>query len=260
MVSELQDKTLTKCSGLLSKVERSLFKDLYLKHKDINELKSSYIKYFNITARQFNSCRIKLEGKIKSYRELLKINTQLLEAKIKKLKKHLKNIKNSEKKHQKKRRLYALEKRLERLQEDTKANRIRICFGSKKLFKKQFFLEENGFSSFAEWKKKWKESRNNSFFLVGSKDETAGNQTCQIIKNEDHFNLHLRLPNCFSTKYITLEKINFSYGKKELLEAIGENEKRKKLKKTKASYSHFGKALTYLFKKDEKRLDDSCYY
>ena len=68
---EIDDKsyeTLIEMAFLLSKVERNLFKDLYQKNKNINELKSFYIKQFGITARQFNSCRIKLEGKVRSYK------------------------------------------------------------------------------------------------------------------------------------------------------------------------------------------------
>jgi hypothetical protein len=88
------DDDLTKCSYLLSKVERSLFKDYYQKNKNINELKSFYIKRFGITARQFNSCRIKLKGKVSSFKTLLKERTSNLETRIRKLKKHIKNLKD----------------------------------------------------------------------------------------------------------------------------------------------------------------------
>ena len=252
LIEEKLDDILSNQAILLSKVERNLYKDLYKKNKNINELKSLYLKRFGITARQFNSCRIKLEGKVRSYRELLKRNICLLEDKIKKLKKHIQKLKDPLKSHQKKRRLYLLESKLKKRKKDKEENKIRICFGSKKLFQKQFHLEENGYLSHAEWKEDWEDARNSAFFLVGSKDETAGNQSCQLIKTKNSFTLHLRLPNGFSEKTLVLENITFGYGTEELTYCLEENEKRKRLRLAKKEYSHFGKALNFLFKKDKK--------
>lgn len=251
-INNQQDTTLTSIACLLSKVERTLFKDYYQKNKNINELKSLYLKQFKITARQFNSCRIKLEGKVKSYKKLLDNQIFLLEEKTKKLKKHLKRVKNPFKCHQKKRRLFLLEKKLENLIKDKKENKIRICFGTKKTFHKQFNLKENEFSSHLQWKETWENTRNDSFFIIGSKDETAGNQTCQMIKKNGYFCIRLRLPNNFQTKEIIIENISFAYGQDEIMNCMEENERRKKLRLEKKPYSHLGKAMNYLFKKDKK--------
>ena len=251
-VDDKLDKILTGNAHLLSKVERHLFKDHYQNKKNINELKSLYLKRFGITARQFNSCRIKLEGKIRSYKELLNERIPLLESKIKKLKMHIKKLKDPFKCHQKKRRLFLLEKKLEKLKNDKAENKIRLCFGSKKLFRQQFHLEENDFSSHEKWQKVWKDKRNDSFFLIGSKDETAGNQTCQLIRKGTAFSLCIRLPDTFSEKNIIIENITFAYGQEEIINAIEENEMRKKLRLAKKPYSHLGKAINYLFKKDKK--------
>lgn len=247
------DEVLNKTAYLLSKVERYLFKDYYINNKNLNELKSLYIKKFQITARQFNSIKSKLEGKVRSYRELLNERIPLLESKVRKLKKHIKKLKDKYKIHQKKRRLFLLEKKLEKLKKDKKENKIRICFGSKKLFRKQFELEKNGYETHKNWKKEWDHSRNNSFFLIGSKDETCGNQSCQIIKEGDEFCIKLRLPNIFEEKTIVLKNISFAYGKEEIINAIENNKKRAFLKKSKyINYSLYGKAINYLFKKDKK--------
>ena len=64
-----------------------------------------------------------------------------------------------------------LQQKLEKLRADEKANLIRICFGSKKLFHKQFYLKENGYASLEEWKKDWKEARSAQFLVVGLKDK-----------------------------------------------------------------------------------------
>lgn len=248
-----QDETLSKMTDLLSHVERSLFKELQKKDRlSLNELKILFLKKYQITARQFNALRIKLEGKVLSFKMLQSENIQNLESKIRKLKKHLKRLKDKFKLHQKKRRLHILETKLEKLKTDKEENKVRLCFGSKKLFQKQFHLEGNGFKSHEEWKKEWDQARNNSFFLVGSKDETTGNQSCQLVKNEETFTLFVRLPNSFSEKILKIENISFNYGKEQIIVALMENEERKKLKALKKPYKHLGKAINYLFKKDEK--------
>ena len=65
-----------------------------------------------------------------------------------------------------------------------------LCFGSNKLFRQQFEIEKSlvspkyknltPFKTFSSWKESWLDSRNKSFFLVGSSDENCGNQNCQI--------------------------------------------------------------------------------
>ena len=80
--------------------------------------------------------------------------------------------------HQKKRRLQMLDARLLALQADHDAGRVRIAFGSKKLFRAQFDLEANGFASHDAWRDEWRASRSSQFMVLGSKDETAGCQGC----------------------------------------------------------------------------------
>ena len=79
--------------------------------------------------------------------------------------------------HQKKRKLYSLTLKLEKLESDFKKEKVRICFGSKDLFHKQFNLEENGIA-FKQWKQEWEAKRSAQFTFIGSKDETFGNQSC----------------------------------------------------------------------------------
>lgn len=81
--------------------------------------------------------------------------------------------------HHTKRKVQSLKHDLSILKADMDNDIIRICFGSKALFNKQFNLKENGFESQAEWKDKWIRSRSNQFMCLGSADETFGNQNCQ---------------------------------------------------------------------------------
>ena len=59
--------------------------------------------------------------------------------------------------HQKKRRLRNLEQKLKKLMQNEENHKIRICFGSKKLFHKQFHLKENDYSNPLSMKQNWLE-------------------------------------------------------------------------------------------------------
>lgn len=240
---------LSSYASYYSKIKHKLYVDL-LKNKDLNFLKQEYIKKYQITARQFNSCRIEIEGKIKAYNEHKKYQIVLLKEKISNLEKNISKFKNKNKIHQKKRKLFNLKTKLGNLLKETKP---KICFGSKKLFNAQFHLEKNGFISFAEWKEKWLEARKNSFFIVGSKDESFGNQSCQLNYENDFFSLKIRLPNSFKQKYFLINNLKFAYGKSKILQAIESNLQRKRLQSEKnPSFKYYGQSISYRFLKDEK--------
>jgi len=59
------DEPLTVYASLMAHVEYHLFADIAA-GKKARDLKSPYLTRFNITARQFNSLRVLLEGKIAS--------------------------------------------------------------------------------------------------------------------------------------------------------------------------------------------------
>ena len=66
--------------------ERELYVDWIIKKKDINQLKKDYQLKCAINARQFNSMRIELQGKVDSVLELNKAAIVDSESNIKKLK------------------------------------------------------------------------------------------------------------------------------------------------------------------------------
>lgn len=239
---------LSQSAAYFSKIERTLFKD-FSRGKKILSLKNAYLEKYKITARQFNAIRITLEGKIQSYKKGLVQRISLLKTKIEHLKKKISRLKNFDKKHQKKRRLFFLETKLAQLEKEKK---VKICFGGKKLFSKQFYLKENGYTSHEEWKAEYRKVRDSTFFLIGSKDEHFGNQSCQLRKENNSFSLLIRLPNLFPQKYVEIKDINFAYGKEEIEKCLEENERRKRARFNKEPYAHLGKAINYRFLKDEK--------
>ena len=89
--------------------------------------------------------------------------------------------------------------------------KVRICFGSKDLFQKQFHLEENDLT-FKQWKKEWEEKRAAQLTLIGSKDETFGNQSCTILSRKYSYNLVFSKDEEVFGNYVILPKVEFGYG------------------------------------------------
>ena len=227
--------------ALFGQVERVLFAQIAA-GKHPHQLKSLFLKRFGITARQYNGARIQLQGRIDSIKKRRPQLIQELQERIDSLIKKIKKLEKTKKKallHQKRRRLNRLENKLSRLKKDHSENRCRLCFGSKKLFRAQYSLEENGFTSHEEWGKAWKQKRDSEFFIIGSKDETGGNQSCQSTIEEDgSLTLKLRLPNSLIEKhgkYLVIKGVRFSYGHQTILSSLQRN-----------------CAISYRFKKDHK--------
>jgi IS605 OrfB family transposase len=153
--------------------------------------------------------------------------------------------------------LARLEKRLEQFKSDKATGRVRICFGSKKLFNAQFDLKANGYENFEQWKSDWQKARSNQFILVGSKDETAGNQLCTAKRQKDGtLTLRVRMPDALVSKhgkYVEIYGVKFKYGQEVIEAALNDNEARRLLKNLKRqSHKSYGQAITYRFLHDEK--------
>jgi len=264
---------LDDCADLLSQVERKLFahsqKVESLSGLILNQIKSLFLSMFGILARHFNSINFILQGKLDSYRSNLdryinenkeRIDTtqKTIEKWSKKEVEPNKRAKHLYKIHQKKLRLARLEKRLELMKQEKASGRVRICFGSKKLFQAQFDLKANGYKNFEEWKTDWKTARSNQFFLIGSKDEMAGNQLCTARRGEEDgtLTLRLRLPDALVSKhgkYIEIKGVQFEYGQDIIEAALLDNEARRLLKGMKRVETKlYGQAISYRFLRDEK--------
>ena len=55
-----------------------------------------------------------------------------------------------------------------------------ICWGSRQLFRAQYYLEENGFCSHEGWVNAYRKKRDGQVNFIGSKEEPMGNQNCQL--------------------------------------------------------------------------------
>jgi len=249
------DGLLQEFASYFLHIERKLFADISA-GRQANELKSNYIKKYGITARHFNAIKVQLEGRIGSIKEKRDVQIKQIQEKIEKTKELIKKFKkaSSLKLHQKKRYLFNLESKLSKLIFDKAKGKIELCFGSKKLFRAQFNLELNGYKDRSEWLKAWKQARADSFFLLGSKDETSGNQSCTATLQEDgSLNFRIRLPNSLGAKYLNISNIRFKYGHQEIIKALHCCTERKQVISQKHSNAKdLGCAISYRFKKDKK--------
>ena len=237
---------LNEMGVLYGRIKRALFKDIVRSGRPSVSFKNEYLRKYGITARQFNAIRYDLDGNIKSAVEVLKLRTSGLEDRLKSIRKWIKTkeskrakiVKNSAVTetdnaasihslgfaiHHKKRKRYSLEEKLSRLKADLEKGRVRICFGSKDLFHKQFSLEENGDQSHDEWLSDWKKARSSQAFCLGSKDETGGNQTCTLYGDGS---LRIRVPDCLHArhgKFIMVSGVKFAYGQDVINQALEES-------------------------------------
>ena len=193
-------------------VERNLYADMRRHGRSAVSFKNEYLVRFGITARQFNAISRNLEGKIASVKELLPQHKQEIETRIARAKRVLGKIRSPFKLHQKKRRLHILETRLGKVEKQITSGDPAICFGSRKLFRAQYDLEGNGYANHGGWKEDWEAKRSSQFFVLGSKDETAGCQGCVITANQDGtFNLRLRSLSK-DASYLLIENVRIPYG------------------------------------------------
>lgn len=257
-VTPEQGEALDGYATLYGVVERSLFAAMQA-GGSLKELKRAFLRRFDITARQFNAIRVGLEGKIRAIKarrpELITESEMRIHKTSQVVAKLESKARGTHKLHQKKRRLALLQHRITKLKEDEAQDTVRLCFGSKKQFHAQFNLESNGYTHHAEWKADWQQVRSNQFFVLGSQDETAGCQGCQVSASEEGaLRLQLRLPNALATsgKYLILEEVRFAYGQEAVLAALRSSRLIHTQIGGKVHVKRVGSALSYRFLRDEK--------
>ncbi|WP_231363886.1 IS200/IS605 family accessory protein TnpB-related protein [Verrucomicrobium sp. 3C] len=251
-----QASSLDAYAALHGRAGRSLFPKMRA-GIPLNELKRWFLLRFGLTARQFNAIRVELEGKIASIQERRPEWIEEAKERIQRAEEAMARLEKKEPGssvlHQKKRRLAILRTKLEALLADPESGQVRLCFGSRRLFRKQFALEENGYADHTAWKKDWQSERSSQFFVLGSKDETAGNQSCQAVAPDGSLRLRLRLPDGLGgpSRHLVLEGVRFAYGQEAILQALSASRIVTAQTKTgKLVREREGSAVSYRFVRD----------
>lgn len=181
-----------------------------------------------LTARQHDAARVSVEGAYKSaetsrfsHIEGLKVKIVAQEKKVSKLEKDrlkpvlfvaagLAQVKKDI--HQANRHLQVLQSKLKKADKP-----VSLCFGSRKRFKAQYHLKENELANHKEWKDGWELYRVDEVFLVGDKNQIAGNQGCTLIKTPTGYTGRLRVPD---SKYVHFQMPDFAYGNDHIKHAL----------------------------------------
>ena len=259
---EAGDAALAAYAELYGQVERKLFAEVAA-GRSAAPLKSDYIREHGIPARLFNAVRVSLEGKVSAVRAAQRLRVDSLERRIAQGERQVAQAEEQgrwQQVHEKRRRLANLRSRLAGLETDIGAGRVRLCFGSKRLWRKQDHLEANGYASHEEWLQDWRDARSNEFFVLGSRDETSGCQLCVAsIADDGSLTLRLRMPDCLANqhgKYLVIEGVRFAYGHGQVLAALASNAEyvayRREHGDQAARATELGQAISYRFKRDGK--------
>lgn len=253
-----QSGALDAYAELYGRAERSLFAALRAGHA-LNDLKREFLPRFGISGRQFNAMRVGLDGKIASIKERRPELIAEAEARIKKAAKVIQHLEvkapGSNKLHHKRRRLVTMQARLAAMKSDQATGTVRLCFGRRKLFRSQFDLAANGYADHGQWKAAWQAARSSQFFVLGSQDETAGNQSCQAsLAADGSLNLQIRLPDALAAhgKHVMLSDVRFAYGHAALVAALASSERVDcQTKAGKPTVKRVGTALSYRFVRND---------
>ena len=262
MVRTGGDAALSAYAELYGKMQRKLFADVAADRSAVL-LKREYIKEHGIPARMLNAVRVSLEGKVSAVRAAQRLRMDGLERRIAQAERQVAKAEEQgrwQQVHQKRRRLASLRSRLTGLEADIAAGRVRLGFGSKKLWRKQHQLEANDYASHAECQRDWRAARSDEFFVLGSRDETGGCQLCvATIADDGTLTLRLRMPDCLAEeygKYIVIAGVRFAYGHEHVLAALQSNAEytqyRREHGDKPARATELGQAISYRFKRDGK--------
>lgn len=273
-----QQRWLGACGELYGRLQRTLYASI-AKGENASRIKPEFCAVHGLSARQFNAMRLELEGKISGTVELLKLRKKELKSDVQSVTRSIANLEKdiaeqlklhagakargivfSLKHHKslckrlfgKKRRLESLQSKAQEVDARLKAPVPGIGFGSRKLFNQQFYLHQTDFgvgeAGHSAWKRAWHDSRSHQFFVIGSKDETAGNQSCKArlvhalpttgIAPPPTLSLLLKMPPALVARgapvFLSIDGVRFEYGQRQVEQALA-----------------CGTALSYRFHRDD---------
>ena len=259
-----QQRWLGAFGELYGRLQRTLYASI-AQGENASQLKPAFCAEHGLSARQFNAMRLELEGKISGTAELLKLRKKELKGDVQSAMRSIarldKDIAGQRKLHASAKakstafslkhhdtlckRLFGKKRRLQSLQAKAKDVDARlkspvpgICFGSRKLFNQQFYLHQTDFglgeNGHAAWRRAWRNSRSHQFFVIGSKDETAGNQSCKArllhaapttgIAPPPTLTLLLKMPPALVAQgapgFLTIDGVRFEHGQRQVEQAL----------------------------------------
>ena len=210
---------------------------------------------YNMLKRTINSIRYEIKGRIRALQALKETELKQLELRIRKKSEKIESLieyinrmkslvrenkvspKQLAKYQRCKKNLYYQKNKLNKMKQKYKKleiqideNILKIGFGGKRFFKKQYNLEENGYKTHKKWYHDYVKARDKNIFYLGSRDESCGNQMFQLIYQDgtDDFLVKIRKENdyCKSNtkeeKYLILHHVKFNHLQEQLVKVLKE--------------------------------------
>lgn len=178
-----------------------------------NEIEKSYQSRFNLQWAWADSIATEVKQTYKQLTTAKKLNIARIKEQIKKktkkataIFKSLSKVKNPNIKQQNqalglKSKIIKIQSLKDELKFLESIDRLHICFGSKKLFKAQYHLEENGYANHEEWLADWKKKRGGRFYCVGKSTEGGGTMIKIFHISQDDFKAEITLPRFMQSEY-----------------------------------------------------------
>lgn len=199
-----------------------VFKRLYVLRQPEKDVKR-WLHGEGFSHRQARGLIVDVKSRINSQREVQKADIKKWSRKIRDAKRQIKGDTPDWLVKQLEGKIARWQNRIDRTTADLKRDVPSFCFGSKELFRKQHHLKENGLT-LEQWREAWWQHRHEQFLCVGSKDETMGNQTCQVVSHlvtgslkdmELRCTVRLKLPPCVCDSWADIP-LSFKYGAAKL--------------------------------------------
>ena len=159
---------------------RRLHVEVHGRGKNIDDVVKAMHRTEGWTSRQLNALKIQLEGMTSAWKKGLQRRIRELSARIQKLERIVAEEKDKNARHHRSRKLARWKDRHSGWQTELSSGKPNFCFGSRKLFKDQFHLQENGYNIHNEWLAEWRDARSDSFTLVGKAADAEGCSDCRI--------------------------------------------------------------------------------
>ncbi len=189
--------------GYKARIVNSAIQDIKGTKKALRELKKTQLKDLRNSIHSLEESISKIGiylDKNKNIVSSLNPNNPTL-LKYKRLKKSI---------HFKRDKLNKKKQKLEKMELELESNKFPLCFGGKQFFKKQHFLEINGYKTHEKWRNDFRKRRNKTILYVGE-SVNLGNQ---ILKFRDNVVILTHHTNASKLKFNGI--VNLSYLLQEL--------------------------------------------
>ena len=256
------DAALAACAALYGRVQRKLFADVAA-GSSASSLKGAYLKRYGIPARMFNAVRVSLDGKISSVRETMALRRESLLRRISRAEREITKAGRRGRRdqvHQKKRRLANLRSGWLHWKATSLRAECGCASGPGGCGASSTTWRPMATPAIKEWLRDWRDSRSDEFFVLGSRDETAGCQLCvATVADDGTLTLRLRMPDSLAGqhgKYLVIPGVQFAYGNEQVLAGLGSNadyaQYRREHGEKAARATELGQPISYRFKRDAR--------